>query len=95
MTAYIIADSLVTDAAKYEGYKQIVPSTLARFGGRFVVRGGVAVRLEGEWSPNRIVIIEFPSLDQAKAWYQSVEYTAARRVRAGAAKINIIAVSGI
>ena len=95
MTAYVIADSSVSDPAKYEDYKKIVPSTLARFGGRFVVRGGATVRLEGEWQPGRIVVMEFPSLEHAKAWYQSTEYTAARRARAGAARISIIAVEGL
>lgn len=95
MTAYVIADSLVNDAERYEEYKKVVPATLARFGGRFVVRGGAMIRLEGDWVPNRMVIIEFPSIEQAKAWYQSVEYTAARRTRAGAAKISIIALDGV
>ena len=68
MTAYVIVDSKVTDPAKYEDYKKVVPSTLGRFGGRFLARGGAIVKLEGDWTPSRVVVIEFPSIEQAKAW---------------------------
>lgn len=95
MTALVLVDSVVNDPAKYAEYMKVVPATVARFGGRFLARGGATVRLEGEWTPNRIVVIEFPSFEQAKAWYQSVEYTGARRLRSGAARLNMIAVDGV
>lgn len=94
MAAYIIADVDVTDPAKYEDYKKLTPGAVAKHGGRFLARGGQTLSLEGNWRPNRIVVIEFPTLEQARNFYTSVEYTAARRARAGAAKMNMIVVDG-
>jgi uncharacterized protein (DUF1330 family) len=94
MVAYVIAEVEVTDPVKYEDYKKLTPAAVARHGGRFVARGGQTAVLEGDWRPGRVVIIEFPSLEQARAFYTSVDYTAARRARAGAAKMNMIAVEG-
>ncbi len=95
MVAYVIADIQVTDPVKYEGYKALTPAAAAKYGGRFIARGGHIAPLEGDWKPERVIILEFPSLDQAKAFYASVEYTAARRVRAGAATMKIVAVEGV
>ena len=94
MVAYIIVDSEILDPAKYEEYKKLTPQAIAKHGGRFLVRGGQAVVLEGDWRPNRVVVIEFPSLEAARNFYTSVEYTAARRARAGAARMDMIAVDG-
>lgn len=94
MAAYVVADVDVTDPAKYEEYKKLTPGAVAKHGGRFLARGGQALTLEGNWRPNRIVVIEFPTLEQARNFYTSVEYTAARRARAGAAKMNMIVVDG-
>lgn len=94
MVAYIIVDSEILDPAKYEEYKKLTPQAIAKHGGRFLVRGGQAVVLEGDWRPNRMVVIEFPSLEAARNFYTSVEYTAARRARAGAARMDMIAVDG-
>jgi len=94
MVAYIIVDSEILDPAKYEEYKKLTPQAIAKHGGRFLVRGGPSVVLEGDWRPNRVVVIEFPSLEAARNFYTSVEYTAARRARAGAARMDMIAVDG-
>lgn len=94
MVAYVIADAEILDPAKYEEYKKLTPGAIAKHGGRFLARGGQTAILEGDWRPNRMVIIEFPSLEAARSFYTSVEYTAARRARAGAATMNIIAVDG-
>jgi len=94
MVAYIIVDSEILDPVKYEEYKKLTPQAIAKHGGRFLVRGGQAVTLEGDWRPNRVVVIEFPSLEAARNFYTSVEYTAARRARAGAARMDMIAVDG-
>lgn len=95
MAAYVIVDAEVTDPAKYEDYKKLSPGAVAKHGGRFLARGGQTAVLEGDWRPNRVVVIEFPSLEQARAFYTSVEYTAARRARAGAADFNMVAVEGL
>jgi uncharacterized protein (DUF1330 family) len=95
MVAYVIADIDVTDPEKYEVYKQLAPPAIAKHGGRYLARGGHMAVLEGDWKPGRVVVLEFPSLDQAKTFYASVEYTAARRARGNAAKMNIIVVEGV
>lgn len=95
MPAYIIADSNVTNSAVYDNYRALVPAAIAAHGGRFVVRGGEVAVLEGDWAPRRVVVIEFPDLAAAKAFYDSPAYRAARDVREGAANIDMIAVAGI
>jgi uncharacterized protein (DUF1330 family) len=94
MAAYVIADVEVTDPVKYEDYKKLTPGAIAKHGGRFVARGGQTVTLEGPWRPGRVVVIEFPTFQQARDFYTSVEYTAARRARAGAATFKMIVVDG-
>lgn len=95
MTAYVIADMDVTDPARYEEYRKLTPGAIAAHGGRFIVRGGEIAPLEGGWTPTRIVVIEFPTLAQAKAFWDSPEYREARAARAGAANARLIAVDGV
>ncbi len=94
MAAYVIVDAEILDPAKYEEYKKLTPHAIAKHGGRFLARGGQTVVLEGDWRPNRVVVLEFPSLEAARTFYTSVEYTAARRARAGGAKMNMIVGDG-
>ena len=91
MPAYI----MVIDAEQYEEYKRLAQAAVAQYGGRYLVRGGESVILEGTWRPNRIVVLEFPSLQQAKIFYESPEYREARAARAGAAEMDMIAVAGV
>ncbi len=95
MPAYIIARVEVTDASRYQEYTKLTPAAIARYGGAFIVRGGKTVTLEGEPETRRLVVIEFPSLDRAQAFYDSPEYRAARQVRAGAAISQFLAVEGV
>jgi uncharacterized protein (DUF1330 family) len=81
MPAYVIADVTVTDPEHYPDYVRLVPATLEPFGGRFIVRGGQTEIAEGDWQPQRLVIIEFPSMEQAQAWYHSAEYAPAKALR--------------
>jgi uncharacterized protein (DUF1330 family) len=94
MPAYIVVDCDVTNPDKYNRYRQLAPPAIAHHGGRYLVRGGSTAVLEGNWQPKRVVILEFSSLDAAKAFYDSPEYRAAREARAGAADMDIIAVEG-
>lgn len=94
MPAYIIARVEVTDPGPYEQYKQRTPAAIAKFGGRFIVRGGDPVTLEGPEETRRVVVVEFPSLDQARAFYASEDYQAAKAFRLGAADAQFIAVDG-
>ena len=95
MPAYIVVEIEVLDQERYEHYKQMVPPTLAAYGGRFIVRGGAVEALEGDWSPKRLVILEFPSVAQAKAWWGSSEYAAAKALRQATARTQMIVVEGM
>jgi len=79
MSAYIIVDIDIHDTAGLEEYRRQVPATIAKYGGRFIVRGGKFETLEGNWNPKRLVVLEFPSGEQAKRWYDSAEYRPLRR----------------
>ena len=95
MSAYIIASIHVTDPEKYKNYMALSPGAIAAAGGKFIVRGGNLEILEGDWSRPRIVIIEWPTRDAAKAFYDSALYSAARAVREGAAEFSMIVVDGV
>lgn len=95
MAAYIVVDCNVTDPVRYEQYKRLAPAAIARYGGRYLVRGGEAAVLEGSWLPNRVVVLEFPTVESARAFYESPEYVEARTAREGAAQMNMILVAGV
>jgi uncharacterized protein (DUF1330 family) len=94
MAAYVVVEVEVLDAERYETYKPMVPPSLAAYGGRFIVRGGAAETLEGSWSPKRLVILEFPSVERAKAWWGSSEYAEAKALRQATARTQMIVVEG-
>ena len=94
MPAYIIARVNVTDPEQYEKYKLLSPAASAEFGGTFIVRGGAHEVLEGEPDDRRIVVLEFPTVEAAKSFYDSEAYTHARDVRAGAAEMEMVVVEG-
>ena len=95
MTAYVIVDIEVTDAAGYEEYKKLAPPTLAVYGGKYIARGGGTEVLEGNWTPNRLVILQFESVERAKAWLNSPEYRGARSLRHKYARSNMVVVEGL
>lgn len=95
MAAYLLVDIKVSDPGRYEEYKRLASLAVAHHGGRYLVRGGETVVLEGRWQPNRIVVLEFPTLAAARAFYESAEYGAARAQRVGAAEMSMIAVAGV
>jgi len=92
--AYIIARVEITDPVRYQDYVKATPAAIARYGGKFIIRGGEVTTLEGPSETRRLVVIEFPTMDQAKAFYYSEEYTQARALRAGAAVGQFLAVPG-
>ena len=94
MAAYLLVDCRVTNPTQYEDYKRLAQVAVAQYGGRYIVRGGETVVLEGSWQPNRVVVLEFPDLQRARAFYDSIEYKKARDARAGAAQMNMVAVAG-
>ena len=95
MAAYMIARVSVTDWDKYNEYIKVTPGIIAKFGGRFIVRGGETVTLEGPEEKWRMVVVEFPDLEKAKEFYSSPEYTAAKKIREGAALAQFVVISGV
>ena len=94
MPAYVVVKVEVCDATRYEDYKRMVPPSLEAYGGRFLVRGGQVETLEGGWAPKRIVVVEFPALERAKAGWASDEYAEAKALRQATARTQMIVVEG-
>ena len=94
MAAYVIVEVNVTDPKLYDEYRKLVPPTVQKYGGHFVVRGGTVESKEGNWHPSRMVVLEFPSMDQARKWYHSPEYAPALAIRHKAANAKLILVEG-
>jgi len=95
MPAYVIANIEVTDPKGYEEYRSRSLATVQKFGGRFIVRGGEHERKEGEWTPKRLIILEFPDMATARRWYDSETYQSIIPYRSGTAKTELVLVDGI
>ena len=95
MSAYVVVQVDVKDPVRYEDYKKMVPPTLAKYGGRFAVRGGRVHSMEGGWAPQRFVLVEFPTIEQAQAWWASPEYAEAKALRQATAESQLIIVEGV
>lgn len=95
MPAYVINDMEITDPVVFDEYRKLTPPTVAQYGGRFLARGGATESLEGDWSPKRLVILEFPSVAQARAWINSPEYAPARALRQASTRSRVIVVDGL
>jgi len=94
--AYVIVDMKISDMEQYKQYMAAAPAAVAAFGGEYLVRGGRHEVLEGSWQPARVAMLRFPSLEQAKAFYDAEMYRAARAKRAGATEFfNMIVVEGV
>ncbi|MBE0681230.1 MAG: DUF1330 domain-containing protein [Anaerolineales bacterium] len=95
MTAYVIMDIEVTDPEGYKEYIKLAPDTVKLYGGKYIARGGRNETLEGDWQVKRLVILEFPSLEQAKNWLNSSEYAPARKLRHRYAQTKMVVVEGV
>ena len=95
MTAYVIVDINVTDPVRYEDYKRLAAPTVSLYGGKYIARGGKTETLEGDWSPTRLVILQFDSSEQAKNWLNSTEYSEARSLRHETATSNMVVIEGV
>ena len=95
MAAYVIAHVDVKDPVRYEDYKKMVLPTITAYGGRFLARGGTVESLEGEWRPQRLVIVEFPSAEQARAWWASPEYAEAKALRQATSEGSLVILQGV
>ena len=95
MSAYVLVEVNVTDPQLFAEYAKGVPATIAAHGGKYLVRGGAVDAKEGDWKPRRIVVLEFPTLDQARKWYDSAEYVPLLAMRLKAASSKLILVDGV
>ncbi len=95
MAAYLLAQVEVSDMQQYRKYTAQTPGIIAKYGGRFLTRGGEVVTLEGAATTNRIVLIEFPSLERVQEFYASAEYQAAKGLRLEAADASFLALDGV
>lgn len=95
MPAYVVADIDVQNVEGFEEYRKQAGATSVAYGGRYLVRGGKLEALEGAWAPKRFVVIEFPSVEKAKAWWNSQEYAGPKAIRQACARSNFILVEGM
>ena len=95
MAAYVLAHIDVTDPSRYEEYKKLAFQSVTQYGGRYLARGPKPDVLEGNWNPKRLVLLEFPSVAQAHRWFESPEYAAAKKVRQGCAKGELVIIEGL
>ena len=95
MAAYVISEVEVLDPVLIDKYRSLAQATIAKYGGRYVVRGGAIEPVEGDWAPRHIVIVEFPTIERARTWYQSSEYGEALQVRQKALNRRLIFVEGV
>jgi uncharacterized protein (DUF1330 family) len=95
MPAYVLVDITVKDPVRYEDYKKMAEDTVMAYDGKYIVRGKPVQILEGDWSTNRLVILEFPSVRRAKQWWNSAEYAGAKKLRHQTADSKMIVVEGV
>lgn len=95
MATYVMVDVRINNPEVYAEYRKLTPASIAAYGGRFIVRGPEVETLEGDWSPERIVVLEFPTVAQAKAWWSSAEYAPAKALRQRSASTRMILVQGV
>jgi uncharacterized protein (DUF1330 family) len=94
MPAYVIVEVEINDPLEYEEYKKLTPSSISAYDGKFIVRGAETESLEGNWNPQRIVVLEFPSVARAKEWWHSEQYAPAKAIRHKTAKTKMLVVEG-
>jgi len=95
MSAYVIVELNIHDPKGFEKYKELVAPTIAAYSGKYIVRGGKTDVLEGSWTPGRLVILEFESMDRARAWFNSAEYAPIKRLRLETAESKLVLVEGL
>lgn len=95
MAAYVILDINVVDATRYEDYKRLASASIAKHGGKYLVRGGKQEPLEGSFNLDRVVVLEFETAAKARAWWSSEDYSRAKDIRLAAAKAKAVLVEGV
>ena len=95
MPAYLVSVVNIKNNEPYQEYAKLAPAAIAKFGGKFLARGPINTVLEGGLGANRLVVVEFPSAESAKAFYASTEYQTARQKRVGAADFTMMLADGV
>lgn len=93
MPYYVVSSVTIFDREKHAAYSSDGTPAVARHNGRFIVKGGKPEALEGSWQPDRMTIVEFPTAEDARAFYDSTEYQEARKKRLGACDFNSVLVT--
>jgi uncharacterized protein (DUF1330 family) len=94
MAAYVVVNIEVLEPESYEEYKRLAPPSIRAYGGRYIARGGAVDVREGDWTPRRLVILEFPTVEQARAWWESPEYAPAKALRQRCARADLVITEG-
>ncbi len=94
MPTYVVAEITIYDPEIYERYKELAPVSIFKYGGRYAARGGTTEALEGTFDSGRYVVLEFPSLDAARRWWNSPEYAEAKRLRQSCSTSRILVTDG-
>jgi uncharacterized protein (DUF1330 family) len=94
MTAYVVVDIHIHDSLRYEEYKRLAAPSVSAFGGRYLARGGAVTTLEGDWTPGRFVLLEFPSAERAREWWSSDLYRPIKAIRHATARSKMILIEG-
>ena len=95
MAGYAIIHDDIRDEALFAEFRQRVGATVEAHGGRYLVRGGAIEVMDGDWTPDRLVVIEFDSVEKAKAWLTSPEYTEIKEIRMKAASASVLVAEGV
>ena len=95
MPAYLVVDVDVKDPQTYERYKSLAPASINLHGGKYIARGGTTEVLEGNWTPKRLVILEFPDMERARAWWASEEYAEGKALRQRSTHTNMVLLDGL
>ncbi len=95
MAVYAVVNVRVADPDRYAGYRAKAPDTISHYGGKYLARGGAVEVLEGSWDPQRLVILEFESMERFREWYDSPEYAPLKQLRDGAAATEFVVVEGV
>ena len=95
MAVYAVVNVQITDAGRYTDYREKAPATITRYGGKYLARGGKVEVLEGEWNPQRLVILEFESMERFNEWYDSPEYAPLKQLRREASATDFVVVEGL
>lgn len=95
MTAYVVINNDILDPVRYGEYAELAPATIEAYGGKYLARGGKVEVLEGDWVPSRLVILQFESVEQAKKWLNSEEYSEPRKIRQSASHSRMVVIEGV